>query len=274
MGQLFKWLRLIVTRRIAINVDSNSLVLDAGCGEKPHWRADVLVDKFLDDSNAKQRNTGGSVVPVVPLFEAPLENLPFADKVFDFAYCSHVLEHVPDPAASLRELTRVAKRGYIEVPFVGIQKIFDQETHLWFCDLAEPNSLIFTAKTRVDYDEDITRFLNNGPLRAISFVLNFYADAATIRLYWSEETPIVVQTVGQPNLALANPKGGSAALNNARHNPWALIRKILLLLYSRKLRRDPIWFNSIVKPEYRRDKDERLLPKVYAVKTSSARNPM
>ena len=43
-------------------------------------------------------------------------NMPFDDKVFDYAICSHVLEHVERPDAVIAELSRVAKAGYIEVP--------------------------------------------------------------------------------------------------------------------------------------------------------------
>ena len=36
-------------------------------------------------------------------------DLPFADDTFDVVYCSHVLEHVPDDRAALRELRRVLR---------------------------------------------------------------------------------------------------------------------------------------------------------------------
>jgi SAM-dependent methyltransferase len=41
---------------------------------------------------------------------------PFADKSVDFVICSHVLEDVRDPLWVCREMMRVARRGYLEVP--------------------------------------------------------------------------------------------------------------------------------------------------------------
>jgi len=41
----------------------------------------------------------------------------FTDKQFGAAYASHVLEHVEDPEAALRELHRVANHVFIIMPF-------------------------------------------------------------------------------------------------------------------------------------------------------------
>lgn len=49
------------------------------------------------------------------------ERLPFADAAFDGVVCDQVLEHVADPEAVLREITRVTKPGgllYVGVPFI------------------------------------------------------------------------------------------------------------------------------------------------------------
>lgn len=255
------WLKLFYERRIKVPVGSGDLMLDVGCGDKPHWRADVLVDKFLDGEHAKQRNLGGDVVAVEPLFESPLENLPFCDDAFDFVYCSHVLEHVLDPQTAIGELMRVGKSGYIEVPFVGIQKIYDQETHVWFCDLRD-GTLTFTAKQEATFDGDIERFLAKGTLRPLAFVMNFYPDAAMIRLQWSKESPITVKVVGSPNAALTQPSA-TEPVAPSKSNRWMTLRALLRTFFAKQVRRESISFNSIVKPEYRRSVDEPLARQVY-----------
>jgi ubiquinone/menaquinone biosynthesis C-methylase UbiE len=37
--------------------------------------------------------------------------LPFEDNCFDWIFCNHVLEHIPDDAQAIRELYRVMKPG-------------------------------------------------------------------------------------------------------------------------------------------------------------------
>lgn len=45
------------------------------------------------------------------LVKADLTRAPFPDAAFDIVICSHVLEHIPDDAAAMRELFRITRPG-------------------------------------------------------------------------------------------------------------------------------------------------------------------
>ena len=106
-------LRVFYERRIALPVDDDALVLDVGSGDKPSWRADVLLDRYLGDEYAAQRSGRGRARISRPLFNADAARMPFADGVFDYTICSNLLEHVVDPTSVLQELMRVSTAGYI-----------------------------------------------------------------------------------------------------------------------------------------------------------------
>ncbi len=90
---------------------------------------------------------------------------PYADDWFDFAICSHLLEDVRDPLTVCRELSRVAKRGYIEVPSRA-REIYSKAWmfhlraglgrmpevgfyhHRWYVEHTAPNHLVFLRKTQ------------------------------------------------------------------------------------------------------------------------------
>jgi SAM-dependent methyltransferase len=60
------------------------------------------------------RTRGAPGLVGVSVFDG--RRLPVDDNAFDVALLSHVLEHVPDPAALLREAARVSRAVVLEVP--------------------------------------------------------------------------------------------------------------------------------------------------------------
>jgi len=95
----------------SLKIPSDALVLEVGSGHRPHPRADVLSDKYLEDIER-----GGKLFIDRPFVQADVERLPFKSKAFDYVICRHVLEHTENPQAALNELSRVARAGYIETP--------------------------------------------------------------------------------------------------------------------------------------------------------------
>ncbi len=110
-----------VLRGLAGHGDGDALrVLDVGCGDgalleqlrlrRPGWRLAGTEIVAAPVRAAQERNPQADV----RLYDG--EHLPWAAGAFDVAVLSHVLEHVPDPAATLREAARVARRVVVEVP--------------------------------------------------------------------------------------------------------------------------------------------------------------
>lgn len=95
------------------NIAPNDLVLDIGAGGWPFKRANHLADKYPDTTTHRVE---AMVRDERPFFEVDLEHLSFGDRAYDFVFCSHVLEHLDNPGQAMRELMRVGRRGYIEVP--------------------------------------------------------------------------------------------------------------------------------------------------------------
>lgn len=95
------------------DIPADAQVLDVGSGGWPFKRATALADKYVGSTTHR-------VEPIArderPFYEVDLQKLPFSDKSYDFVFCSHVLEHIDNPGAAMRELMRVGRDGYIEVP--------------------------------------------------------------------------------------------------------------------------------------------------------------
>ena len=95
------------------DIRDSELVLDVGSGGWPFKRANHLADKYPDHTTHRAEALARDQRP---FFEVDLQHLPFEDRVYDFVFCSHVLEHLDNPGQAIRELMRVGRRGYIEVP--------------------------------------------------------------------------------------------------------------------------------------------------------------
>ncbi|MGZ4701557.1 MAG: hypothetical protein ACXV98_10120, partial [Ilumatobacteraceae bacterium] len=67
---LVSQLRSFYRRRIAIPVGPDALVLDVGSGDKPHWRADVLLDRYVGEEHGGQRSGTSTARVDRPLFDA------------------------------------------------------------------------------------------------------------------------------------------------------------------------------------------------------------
>ena len=147
----------------------NWKILDIGCGFNPNKYATTICDVL----NLKEHYSDKKFVKLND------DNLPFADKEFDFVVASHVLEHVENPTKFLNEITRVANQGYIEVPTkLEDNLVFENKTaHLWHLNFDDVNQVLNISK-KVQYFEPILT------VSTIKKLNNYFRDSLLLELYW------------------------------------------------------------------------------------------
>ena len=121
-----------------LNQNQNWNVLDIGCGYSPHPAANTICDVQDLKKNYLDKK-------FVQLKE---KKFPFKDKEFDFVIASHVIEHVEDIDFFIKELQRVAKKGYIEVPTkLEDNLVFENKNdHVWHMDFDDVNNKLIISK--------------------------------------------------------------------------------------------------------------------------------
>lgn len=100
-----------------LGIKRSDLVLEAGSGNRPAARSDVLCD--LGDYDQMTRYGGDLLNDTVmdrPFVFGDAQQLPFRDGSFDYLTAAHVLEHLEQPDIFLNEACRVSKRGCIITP--------------------------------------------------------------------------------------------------------------------------------------------------------------
>jgi SAM-dependent methyltransferase len=121
------WLRRYVHEQIYAQflpwLSAGDRVLDAGCGEgilsflAARLGCSVIGQDISEPNVRAARGRSADLGVPVEFLQGDLERLPFADGSFDVVVSSHVIEHLPDPAAGLAELRRVTRdRALIAMP--------------------------------------------------------------------------------------------------------------------------------------------------------------
>jgi SAM-dependent methyltransferase len=101
--------QVIFERHIERYLDSDSIVLDAGCGSGAirydyKHRVKLLVGCDVTELATKNPNLHYGIV-------ANLERIPFPDDYFHLIFSRYVMEHLENPAVVFRELSRVLRMG-------------------------------------------------------------------------------------------------------------------------------------------------------------------
>jgi SAM-dependent methyltransferase len=126
--------------------DEGLSVLDVGAGNGYLLRQ-------LGLARVWKRIVGVDVAPLVnneqgfEVVQGVFPNLPFSDREFDVVTCTHVLEHVIDLPAAVRELIRVARRKVLIVVPKQRYYYFTLDEHLNFFPHIDPMIRLFYPNT-------------------------------------------------------------------------------------------------------------------------------
>lgn len=256
-------LRSFHRRRIAIPVGSGDLVLDVGSGDKPHWRADVLVDRFPGAEHAVQRAGSEAARLSRPLFDADVTSMPFKDAAFDYVNCSHLLEHVLDPGAAIAELERVAGAGYVEVPAAGSARILDFPSHLWWCRL-DGGVLTFEAKRALDFDPDIADYVRQPGVSAdLDALFRRHLTARLLEVPWVGR--LAHRVDGSPTPELLAEVEARADDHHGRDSALTRLLTAVLTFHRRKERRAQVRMSNILRADLVPPGDPVLEPRRYSL---------
>ena len=154
---------------------NNWNILDIGCNQDAVEYAQTAADiqnfsKFYKDKKFVQIKT---------------KQLPFKDNEFDFVYASHVIEHIDDVEFFIKELQRISKQGYIELPSLFEDNIVLSDNsikdHKWIFKFDDVNHILLAEKKRQLIEPFITHGVLFGSLRK-----NFRS-SLVLELYWENE---------------------------------------------------------------------------------------
>ena len=159
-------------------------ILDIGCGYNANKFANVICD-VQDLSNYYQNKKFTKLIE---------KKLPFKDKEFDFVVASHVMEHVEDVEFFIKELERVSKQGYIELPtMLEDNLVFEnKKDHLWHMDFDDVENKILISK-KVQYFEPVLTVASIKKLNEI------FRKSLVLELLWKDKIDYKVNKSTEEN---------------------------------------------------------------------------
>lgn len=134
----------------------SSSTVDLGCGVNPVKGAVAAIDLFTDS-----RHRGPGKLPVIQpkdleargiqFVNQSIDNpLPFSDGGFEFAHCSHVIEHVEAPGRACDEMMRIATTGLLRCPSAMIEFMCGRPYHRWLV-IHRGSRVVFVEKAEGEY---------------------------------------------------------------------------------------------------------------------------
>jgi len=131
------------------SLKKHGLVLDAGCGtgllfQHMEKSIELLVGLDVSPRILKEAKKSRKQLPTTSLVRADADFTPFQDNVFDATFGITLLQNVPAPLATLREMKRVTKNHAFLV-ITGLKKRFSQEAFVKLLEIAGLMSLVIES---------------------------------------------------------------------------------------------------------------------------------
>ena len=147
-------------------------MLDIGCGYSANEYASVIAD-VQDFSNFYKKKK---------FIKITNKQLPFKDNEFDFIIASHVIEHVEDFQYFIREIERVAKQGYIELPSrLGDNLVFENiKEHIWWFKYDDELQTLIASKKNQILEPFIT-------VSTVKKLENVFREDLVLELFWEDK---------------------------------------------------------------------------------------
>ena len=202
-------------------------ILDIGSGSNPFWRANILMELFLEDDSRRS----GKLIIDRPMVCGDIHEIPFVDKAFSFVHCSHVLQYLNNPEKAIQEMTRVSKSGYIETPS-EIHEFLDLNfaLHRWAISL-EDDILVFREKPQYTSAHPLVEALKNRKNRTWQLIRKHHDQINILFCFWQEEVKYRIERCDCPielNRTKDNPSSASGyAVNPRKQKLKLMLGKIL-----------------------------------------------
>ena len=162
----------INTINLKLKNNPNWNILDIGCGYTANKNAKIVADT-QDLSNFYKDKK---------FIRITKKKLPFRDNEFDFVITSHVIEHVNDFQFFIKEIERISKQGYIELPTrLGDNLVIENlKDHIWWFKYDDDLNLLIVSKK----NQILEPFINVATAKKLESI---FRESLVMELLWENK---------------------------------------------------------------------------------------
>jgi ubiquinone/menaquinone biosynthesis C-methylase UbiE len=177
-----------INKKLKDNPEWN--ILDIGCGYTANKYSKVV-------SDVQDLSTFYKDKKFVRILE---KKLPFKDNEFDFVITSHVIEHVEDFQFFIKEIERISRQGYIELPTrlednLVIENLKD---HIWWFKYDDDLKILIASKK----NQILEPFINVSTAKKLALI---FRESLVLEILWENKIDYrvddILQMTSQPKIS-------------------------------------------------------------------------